>query len=99
MQLKQKQKYLTIWLINTYIIVIIVYIVITPQLAAENLLPFLFRGMLGEEQRKTLFYTVDLLRQLCAEKHRKRELLQLNAKAAIAVSLVERDFPVYIMVG
>ncbi|XP_072014762.1 uncharacterized protein [Amphiura filiformis] len=53
--------------------------------------------MLGEQQRKTLFYTADVLRQLCAEKYRKRELLNLNAKAATAISLIERDFPVYIM--
>ena len=50
--------------------------------------PFYSGECLGKS-RERLFYTLDLLRQMCAEKHRKRELLKLNTKAAIQLLFIQ----------
>ena len=63
------------------------------QLVCKGILKFCLRGLLGDAQRKTLFYFFDCLTLVCAEYHDSRSISNLQVKMNTAIALLERDFP------
>lgn len=54
--------------------------------------------MLQERQRTTLFYFLDAVRNLVAESIRPEDVGALQSQLNLALTLMERDFPVDIQV-
>ena len=67
-------------------------------MAVHNILPFCLEGKFGEQQRRTLFNLMSCLADVFAESHDTFTLDELEAKVAMALALLERDWPVDIQV-
>ena len=64
------------------------------QLVCTSILKYCIRGLLGQQQRQTLFLFCNVLARLCAETVHATLLQQLELDVHQALSLLERDFPV-----
>ena len=64
------------------------------QLVSTQILKYCLRGLLGQQQRQTLFLFCDVLAQLCAESVNMSLLHQLEFNVHYSLCLLERDFPV-----
>ena len=64
------------------------------QLVSSNMLKYCLRGLLGQQQRQTLFFFCNVLAQLCAESVNMLQVQQLEFDVHESLSLLERDFPV-----
>ena len=58
------------------------------------ILKYCLRGLLGERQRRTLFFLCNILADVCVEVVDATHLHTLENNMHIALSLLERDFPV-----
>lgn len=58
---------------------------------------FCLRGMLGNNQRSTLFFFLDTIALLTAEVQ-SRNLDDLEKRVHLALAMMERDFPMSIQV-
>ena len=67
-------------------------------MVSKGILKFCLRGMLGQQQRKSLFTLLDTLALVLSECHHLEDLPDLEAKLNVALALMERDFPVSIQV-
>ncbi len=56
------------------------------------------RGLLGDRQRATLFEFCDVLSMICAEELCTKELPHLENRMHRVLCLLERDFPVSLLV-
>ena len=63
-------------------------------MVSKGILKFCLRGMLGQQQRKSLFTLLDTLALVLSERHHLEDLPDLEAKLNVALALMERDFPV-----
>lgn len=63
------------------------------QLAAHGILKYCLRGMLGEQQRLTLFRLLDSISDLCNESQCLDDLDELEERLNESLALLERDFP------
>ena len=54
--------------------------------------------MLGDKQRKTLFFFLDTLKSTLAESHHPSELSHLKEQLNDALAMLERDFPISVQV-
>ena len=68
------------------------------QLICKGVLKFCLRDMLGEQQRKTLFYFLDMLSLLLSESCKKSEVKEIESKLNVSLALMERDFPMTLQV-
>ena len=64
------------------------------QLVCTYILKYCIRGLLGQQQRQTLFRFCNVLAQLCVEYVNTALLQQLELDVHHTLSLLERDFPV-----
>ena len=68
------------------------YLVYTLQLVCKGVLKFCLRGMLGETQRRTLFYFLDSLTLLLSESIKKTSVKNVESRLHLSLALMERDF-------
>lgn len=61
-------------------------------------LQYCLRGMLGQQHRTTLFFFLDTFSAALAEFHHHEDLPILEEQMDLAITLMERDFPVSIQV-
>ena len=64
------------------------------QLVSTKILKYCLRGLLGNQQRQSLFLFCSVLAQICAESINMLSLQQLEFEVHHSLSLLERDFPV-----
>ena len=64
------------------------------QLVAFPILKYCLRGLLGQEQRKTLFLFCSVLARLCSESININLIEKLEFDVHYCLSLMEKDFPV-----
>ena len=64
------------------------------QVASQGILKYCLRGMLGENQRHTLFLLLDSIQEICNEIQRLDDLDEIEARLNRALALLERDYPV-----
>ena len=62
-------------------------------------LKFCLRGMLGKNQRQTLFELLDVLSHLCYEEQDPSLLDQLESRVNVVCEKLERDFPISVQVN
>ncbi|XP_060080696.1 uncharacterized protein LOC132560058 [Ylistrum balloti] len=63
------------------------------QLGSEGKLKFCIRGLLGGEQRHTLFMLFDCFSDLCSESQNVDELDDTETRLNTSLACLERDFP------
>ncbi|XP_063437818.1 uncharacterized protein LOC134718894 [Mytilus trossulus] len=63
------------------------------QFVTQNAASWCLRGLLGQQQEKTLFQLFDVLSRLVKPSYLKDEIPTLIEDTHIAVTLLERDFP------
>lgn len=68
------------------------------QIAIHGILKYCFRDMLGDDQRHTLFYFLDIMRAVLEESIAEDCLPELKERMYTAFALLERDFPVALQV-
>ena len=54
--------------------------------------------MLGSQQRKTLFFFLDVIRMVLDEAQSVEQLDELETQMNVALALIERDFPITVQV-
>ncbi len=54
--------------------------------------------MLGSQQRKTLFFFLDVIRMVLDEAQSAEQLDELETQMNVALALIERDFPITVQV-
>ena len=64
------------------------------QLVTSGILKFCIRGLLGKQQRSTIFELCDVLALLCSEEVYLNEIDAIELRVHRVLSLLERDFPV-----
>lgn len=64
------------------------------QIAVDGILKFCLRGMLGKNQRQTLFELLDVLSHLCHDEQDPSLLDQLESSVNVVCAKLERDFPI-----
>lgn len=64
------------------------------QVASQGILKYCLRGMLGENQRNTLFLLLDSIQEICSEIQRLDDLDEIEVRLNRALALLERDYPV-----
>ncbi len=64
------------------------------QVISTGIVKFCIRGLLGKNQRATLFELCDVLAQVCSEELRVAEMDDLEHRVHRVLALLERDFPV-----
>ena len=64
------------------------------QIAAQGILKYCLRGLLGQQQRETLYYFLDIIASVLQETHARSTLTKLEEDMNVALALLERDFPV-----
>ena len=64
------------------------------QMVSTGILKFCIRGLLGKQQRHTLFFLCDTLARVCAEVVYTTQLDSLEQEIHTVLALLERDFPV-----
>ena len=69
-----------------------------PQIAARGIAKYCLRGMLGDNQRETLFLFLDSIASLCAEEQDPENLPFFGENLNIAMARLERDFPASLQV-
>ena len=67
-------------------------------LVSTSILKYCMRGLLGNHQRHTLFFLCKVLSQLCAEEVDLSRMNAIEDDTHRALSLIERDFPVFLNV-
>ena len=55
---------------------------------------YCLRGFLGQEQRESLFFFLDVMARVLREAHVKSDLRQLNEDVNTALSCLKRNFPI-----
>ena len=68
------------------------------QIATKGVLKFCLRGMLGRNQRKTLYKLFDLLQCICDDQVNNDSIDELEEEVHTVLALIERDFPVSMQV-
>ena len=68
------------------------------QVATHGIIKFCLRGLLGKNQRKTLFQLFDVIRNICAEEIEMDSIDSLEEQVHKVLALLERDFPVSLQV-
>lgn len=68
------------------------------QLACNGILKFCLRGMLGKNQRRTLYKLFDVIALICAEDIDITSIDDLEQQVHRVLALLERDFPVSLQV-
>ena len=67
------------------------------KLAARGILKYCLRGMLGNNQRNTLFFFLDTIALLTAETQ-NLNLDDLEERVHLSLAMMERDYPMSIQV-
>ena len=68
------------------------------QIATHGILKYCLRGLLGKQQRNTLFFILDTLTDVLAESMKLDSLPKLQDKMNTALAMLERDFPIALQV-
>ena len=68
------------------------------QIATHGILKYCLRGLLGKQQRNTLFFVSDTLTDVLAESMKLDSLPKLQDKMNTALAMLERDFPIALQV-
>lgn len=68
------------------------------QLATSGILKFCLCGMLGTNQRKTLFKLFDVIQQVCSDDIDSQFMDVLEKQVHLVLALLERDFPMSLQV-
>ena len=68
------------------------------QIATHGILKYCLRGLLGKQQRNTLFFVLDTLTDVLAESMKLDSLPKLQDKMNTALAMLERDFPIALQV-
>ena len=69
------------------------------QVACTGILKYCLREMLGKDQRETLFFFLDTLKSIVAERFEVSSLSALKEQVNLAIALIERYFPVAVQVS
>ena len=69
------------------------------ELVSTHILKYTLRGLLGKQQRETIFFFLNVLADLCAEVIDVATLDTLEYNVHKALSLIKRDFPVSLNVS
>ena len=64
------------------------------EVVTSGILKFCLRGMLGKNQRQTLYKLFDVITDLCVEDIAIDSIEKLEQEVHHALALFERDFPV-----
>ena len=68
------------------------------QMVSQGILKYTVHGMLGERQRQSLFFFLDVVSEVLQEHHDLVDLDKLLQKMNLALALLEKDFPISIQV-
>ena len=68
------------------------------EVATSGILKFCLRGMLGSNQRRSLYKLYDVLTDLCSEDIDSRRMDELESNVHEALVCIERDFPLSLQV-
>ena len=68
------------------------------QVAVRGVLKYCIRGMLGDEQNKTVVLFMDAITALCAPSQDTAKIEHLKEKVNVALARLERDFPLSLQV-
>ena len=63
------------------------------------MLKYSLRGFLGDKQRETLFFFLDVITTILEEVHSSSRLDELQVQVDTALALMERDFPITVQVS
>ena len=68
-------------------------------MACQGVLKYCLRGFLGNRQRQTFFFFLDMVTLLLDEAQCHDNLPDLEEQLNVALALLESDFPIVIQVG
>ena len=68
------------------------------QLATDGILKFCLRGLLGQNQRISLFHLLDVLGTICSDNQFLQDLPALEKEVNEVCARLERDFPISVQV-
>ena len=84
--------------LSMYRLKMYIYARLVFQIATLGVLKYCFRGLLGKDQRHTLFHFLNVLTACVSESQKLSEISALQQQMSNALALLERDFPIAIQV-